>query len=112
MLLMLLAGLGDQHHEPESPVRLAAASSEVPGPAEGSDGESLDASEAPEHCHGPRPGQAVSPQSSPRIPPPADTVLSLTDATATPVRQPPGTVRRLLPSGGRSALTAICRWRI
>nr|AHE39362.1 hypothetical protein pFRL4_129c [Streptomyces sp. F2] len=112
LLFMLLACLGDQGHAPESPARLAAASSEAPVPAEGSDGENLDPSESPGRCHGPRLTQAASPQPSPRIPPPAVTALSLTDATATPMRQPPGAVRRLPPSGGRSALAAICRWRI
>lgn len=112
LLFMLLASLGDQVHAPESPAHVAAASSEAPLPAEGSDGENLDPSESPDRCHDPRLPQAVSPQSFPRVPPPAVAVLSLTDATATPVRQPAGTVRRLLPSGGRSALTAICRWRI
>ena len=112
LLFVLLTCLGDQRHAPESTARLAAASSEAPLPAEGSDGEKLDPFESPDRCHGPRPGQAVLPQSSARIPPPAVAALSLTDATVTPVRQPSGAVRRSLPSGGRSALTAICRWRI
>jgi len=112
LLFTFLACLADQHHAPESPARSAAASSEALLPAEGSDGENLDPSESPDRCHGPRLVQTVSQQSSARVPPPAVTALSLTDATATPVRQPPEAVRRLLPSGGRSALTAICRWRI
>ncbi|GAA2628794.1 hypothetical protein GCM10010307_18980 [Streptomyces vastus] len=112
LLFMLPACLADQRHALEPPVRSAAVSSEAPPPAEGFDGENPDASESPDRCHGPRLGHAFVPQPSPRVPPPAVTALSLTDATATPVRQPPGAVRRLLPSGGRSALTAICRWRI
>ena len=112
LLFTLLVCLGDQRHAPESPARLAAASSEAPLPAEGSDGENLDPSESPDRCHGPRLGQAVFPQPSPRIPPPAVAELSLTDATAIAVHQPSGAVRRPLPSGGRSVLTAICRWRI
>jgi len=112
LLFTLLVCLGDQRHAPESPARLAAASSEASLPAEGADGENLDPSESPDRCHGLRLGQAVVPQSSARIPPPAVAALSLTDTTAHPVRQASGAVRRLLPSGGRSALTAICRWRI
>lgn len=112
LLFMLLACLGDQRHAPEPPDPLTAASSEARLPAESSDGEKLGAPESPDHCHAPRLKQVVFPQTSARVPPPAVTSLAPADATATPVRQPPGAVRRLLPSGGRSALTAICRWRI
>ena len=112
LLFMLLACFGDQRHATESPDRLAAASSEAPWPAEGPDGEILDASEFPDRCHGLGPGQAVLQQSPARIPLPAITALSLTDTAGASAQEPSGAVRRLLPSGGRSALTAICRWRI
>lgn len=112
LLVVLLTCLGDQRHAPESPARLAAASTEAPLPAEASDVEKLNASESPDHCHGLPLRQGTFPQPSPRIPPPAVAVLSLTDATATYVRQHPGAARRLLPSGGRFALTAICLWRL
>ncbi|GAA2641348.1 hypothetical protein GCM10010307_42700 [Streptomyces vastus] len=110
LLFMLLTCLGDQRHAPDSPARLAAASSEAPLPAEGSDGENLDSSESPDHCHGPRLGQTVSPQSSARVPLPAVTALSLTDATATaplPSRRRPiprlRPLARSAPPGGAAA---------
>ncbi|WP_128377287.1 hypothetical protein [Streptomyces cavernae] len=115
LLFLLLACLGDQRHIPEPSVRGAAVSSEAPRPLEGSDGENLDASardRLPDQCHEPGPPQALFPQPSPRVPSAAVSALSLTDATSPPVHQPSAAVRRLLPGGGRSALTAICRWRI
>lgn len=112
LLFVLLTCLGDQHSLPESPARSATVSSAVTLPAEGSDGETLYPSESPDRCHDPHLGKAVFPQSSPRVPPRALVALSLTDDTATPVRQLPDVVGRPLPSGGRSARTAICRWRI
>ncbi|TQK45338.1 hypothetical protein FBY35_6899 [Streptomyces sp. SLBN-118] len=112
LLFMLLACFGHHRHAPETPERPAAASNEAPLSAEDHDGEILDAIEPPDRCHDLCPGQAVFPQSPARIPPPAVTALPLTDATGTPSHEPSGGVRRLLPSNGRSALTANRRWRI
>ena len=112
LLFVLLTCLGDQRDALKASARSAPASTEVPLNAESSDGENLDPSERPDHCINPCHGKAVFPQSSPRVPPRALAVLSLTDDTAASVRQLPGAVRRPLPSGGRSALTAFGRWRI
>ncbi|KUO14996.1 hypothetical protein [Streptomyces dysideae] len=99
LLLTLLACLGDQLHSPEHPHgRSAAAASGT-----------FDASEPTERCHDSDAESAAFPQSSPRTAPTEATVdPSAPDTTPVPVTA----VRRLPPSGGRSALPALCRWRI
>jgi hypothetical protein len=113
LLFLLLACLGDRLHGPEQPYgRSAVASSEAPLPEGNPEGEILGASESPDRCLGSRPGAAVLPQSSARVPPPAVTTLGPTDTTDSASTELSDAVRRLPQGGGRSALTALCRWRI
>lgn len=103
--------LGEQFHASERlHGHLAAASSEVPSPAKKSEGETPDAPELSGRCLGVRPEAAAL--TAARVPTPTTTVASLTDAPDLLSRDPRGAVRRLLPSGGRSALISLCQWRI
>ncbi|UUU25243.1 hypothetical protein [Streptomyces sp. DSM 40750] len=111
LLLGLLACLGDQLHTPERPYgHLAAASSEVPSPERNFEGDGIDVPELPGRCTGARSEAAAL--SSARVPPPTATAASLTDVPEVLSHDPRGAVRRLLPSGGRSALVSLCQWRI
>lgn len=113
LLVMLLACLGDRPHGPDQPYdRLAVASSEAPLSEGNPEGEILDASESPDRCLGSRAGAVARPQASARIPPPAVTTTTATGTTDSASIELSDAVRRLPQSGGRSALTILCRWRI
>ncbi|WP_405816504.1 hypothetical protein OG241_18000 [Streptomyces sp. NBC_01390] len=117
LLFLLLACLGDRLHGPEQPYgRLAVTSSEAPlpeGSPEGNpDGEILGAPESPDRCFGFRGVTVALPQSSAHVPPPAVTTSPPTDTTDSSSTELADAARRLPQSGGRSALAALCRWRI
>ncbi|MBP2056608.1 hypothetical protein J2Z21_009627 [Streptomyces griseochromogenes] len=113
VLFALLVCLGDRLHTPEKLYdRSAAASSESTAPAETTARETVDEPEWPDSCLGFHPGVAAFPQSPTRIPPPAVTAPVLTVETDSLSRSPSDTGRGLLSTGGRSVLTAICRWRV
>jgi hypothetical protein len=98
LLLMLLACLGDQHHAPEQPHRHSAVMTS-----------GTDVSEPAGHCHDLNSESAAFPQSSSRTTPPA---VATEPSTHVPAHVPSDAARRHLPSGGRSALPVLCRWRI
>lgn len=113
LLFMLLGCLSDRLHASEQPHdRLATPPGKALLLAENPEGEILDASDSFDRCLGSHRGPVARLQSAARVTPPAVTATARTDRTESPARQPSGAFRRLLPSGGRSALTAICRWRI
>ncbi|MDQ1044944.1 hypothetical protein [Streptomyces sp. V4I2] len=111
--LALLACLGDRLHTPEQPYGpSAAASSEIPSPPQRPEGETADGPDSPDLCPGARSQAAAVSKSWARVPAPATTAAAPTDPADLLARDPRSTARRLPPSGGRSALVALCQWRI
>ncbi|MDW4911178.1 hypothetical protein RB628_39220 [Streptomyces sp. ADMS] len=113
LLFAMLTCLSDQLHTSEQPYgHLAAASSEVPSPADDSEGESLDASDSPDRCHDAPSEAAAFSKSSARASSPATAPASLAGVADRLSHDPRVAARRLPPSGGRPALIALCQWRI
>ncbi|MFI1721938.1 hypothetical protein [Streptomyces sp. NPDC020489] len=112
LLFALLTCLSEQLHAAEPPYGHLAAESSDPLPPDSSEGEILDVSDTPDRCHDTGSGPVVFSQSSAGVSSPATAATSLNDAADRVSHDPRGAARRLPPSGGRSALTSLCQWRI
>ncbi|UUU30906.1 hypothetical protein JIX56_13850 [Streptomyces sp. CA-210063] len=114
MLFLVSVCVGDQHHASErSYGHSAAVSSDVPLSAASFEEDVLEAAESADRCHGSGPGAAaVAPSAARVLPPAALTAVSSPDMADNVTRAPSQATRRLPLIGGRSALIAICRWRV